>query len=377
MDLEEFEKEYAAFGSRQNIEIICEKCGEFQHPQKHKAKDNIRKNGGYFCWLCRVKEANPKRKYTKVGLRRIAEATSYKRSDETKKKMSDAKKAFFQTPAGKALKSKLARLAARGHAENRFENAKRNGWYESKKAGRVFFGSSYELRLCVELDDDDDVKTYATQIEYEYDGRSRCLDVLVTNVDGSKKAVEVKPLERLGEQANIDQVNDSSRYAATQGWDFDLYTEEHFGMTCRAIRDWADEFLTKQGPFDFVEFRKERNRQKAKKHYREKIAPDTVEIYCEYCKKTHTPLRKTHDRAIATKGRFICEAEGGSIAGKKPKPGKINPYAAESKKKCLGKYGFVLKYDEFGKDTSRRDGRADVCKKCRAEKAKAKYKGRK
>jgi hypothetical protein len=373
MNIDSFNQTYASFKSRDKIKIVCSRCSKDSRVQKHKAAENIKKNDTYVCQHCKSIECNPLRIYSDEGRKKISDANSYSRSDETKKKMSEARLAFFQTPAGIAQKAMLSALAAKGHAENKFENSKRNGWYESKKVGKVFYASSYELLFCVELDDRDDVQTYQTQIGYTYEGRGRCLDFLVTYTDGRKEAIEIKPLDRLAEQANVDQINDSSMNAIAEGWEFDFYTEDHFGMTATEIRDWADKFLTATGPFDFVAFRKERARARALKHYHGTIANDKVVVYCEFCKEQHTPLRKTYLKAVEKNGRFICEREGGSISGRKPKPKKVNPYAAEGKKQCLGVCGKVLEYAMFGADKSRSDGYADKCKQCRAAKAKSQY----
>lgn len=366
MNIEEFNGQYRSYTSRDYIDIVCDRCKNTKNLQKHKAKENIEKNNVYVCHHCRSIEVNPLRTYTEEGLKRVVEGASYKRTDVTKKRMSAAKIEFFKTPAGEELKIKLSALAAQGHAEHRFDNAKRNGWYESPKAGRVVYGSSYELLLCTMLDGDEDVKTYQTQVLYSVSNRSRCLDFLITYVDGSKEAIEVKPLTRLNEQENIEQISDSALNADNEGWDFDVYTEEHFGMTCKEIRDWADEFLTKTGSIDLVSWRKELHCKRAKTYYEKAIKTNTVEVWCEFCGTHHTPLKQTYDKAIAKNGRFICEREGGHIAGSRPKPHlrKDNPHVAEGKKECT-KCHEVKPLNDFGDDKSRRDGKASRCKTCR------------
>jgi hypothetical protein len=374
MLLSEFDAKFVGVGMKHKVTIICDECGLPRTINKEKARQNIVDNGKSICRACSMTLHHQECPPTDETKSKISEKLmGIVRSDETKKKMSEARLAFFQTPAGLAQKAMLSALAAKGHAENKFENSKRNGWYESTKVGKVFYASSYELLFCVELDDRDDVQTYQTQIAYTYEGRGRCLDFLVTYTDGRKEAIEIKPLDRLAEQANVDQINDSSMNAIAEGWEFDFYTEDHFGMTATEIRDWADKFLTATGPFDFVAFRKERARARALKHYHGTIANDKVQVYCEFCKENHTPLRKTYLKAVEKNGRFICEREGGSISGRKPKPKKVNPYAAEGKKQCLGVCGKVLEYAMFGADKSRSDGYADKCKQCRATKAKETY----
>lgn len=376
MNLEEFEKEYATFKARERIEIICCNCNDPKTIYKHKAKNNIEKNGKYVCQACRTKESASKKVFSEEARQKISRATSYKRSPVTKQKMALAKTAFFKTKAGLELKKKLSVLTARGHAENKYENSKRNGWHESPKAGKVFYGSSYELLYCLDLDQDDNVKTYQTQIAYEVEGRGRCLDFLVTYQDDSLEASEVKPSDRMGEQANIDQINDSAYNAAKEGWGFRVITEDYFGMTCKEIRDQADEHLSKTTDTDWAKIRKESNRKRAKKHYDNKIAQDKVQKYCEYCKETHSVLRKSYDANIERNGRYICEREGGHIAGKKPGKKKVNPYAKDGKKQC-NRCKDVKPFEEFSPDKSKTDGYSTRCKECRAEVYRERYQNKK
>jgi hypothetical protein len=362
MNLKELEEKFSGIGVKHHIDVHCSECGEENTIRKENVIRNITQNGCYICRKCRMLEANKDRNWTDEGKARIAAATSYKRSDETKAKMSEAKLAFYQTPEGKALKKKLSLLAAQGHAENKFENTKRQGWYESQKSGKQFYGSSYELRLLVELDADDDVEEFQTQVPYRWSGRGRCLDCLVTYTDGSQKAIEVKPESRMNEQANIDQVNDSYAYAHEEGWDFELCTESSFGMTEKELRDWADEFRSTLGDFDWVAFRKEQSRKRAKKHYQEKISKKKVKFHCEYCDKEHEVLAVTYRKNIKKNGRFICHKENADKP--KPRKKKENPYAAEGKKQCT-KCSEIKPFGAFGLDKSRVDGYASRCKECR------------
>jgi len=113
---------------------------------------------------------------------------------------------------------------------------------------------------------------------------------------------------------------------------------------------------------------------RVKKHYAEKIATDKVSVFCEYCQATHEALRLTHDKNIARNGRYICEREGGHIAGSRPKPHlrKANPHAADGKKECLG-CKQVLSFSDYGTDKGRADGYASKCKECRRVAANEKY----
>jgi hypothetical protein len=373
MNIEEFDEKYKDFGWKDKIKISCEDCNQEKELLKHKAKENVTKNHRYSCQKCRALQAQPSRVYSPEGLAAISKGTSYPRSEETKAKMSAGRKAYFKTEAGKEFKRRLSIMTAMGHAQNKFENAKRQGWYPSTKTGKLmFYGSSYELRLCWMLDQDSAVETYQTQIVYEWDGRGRCLDFLVTFIDGTIKAIEVKPEDRLNEESVILQIGDSNGYASSQGWQFGTYTEAELGMTPIAIREWADKYRETITGIDYTSHRMQINRDKANKHYATKIATDTVTLFCAFCNVEHTALRLTHEKNIERNGRYICEREGGHIAGSKPKKKKDNPHAAEGKKKC-NRCEQVKLLEEFGDDKMKSDGKATRCKECRAEVATAKY----
>ena len=127
------------------------------------------------------------------------------------------------------------------------------------------------------------------------------------------------------------------------------------------------------------EEKKEKHRKQSvarmRRYYDRNIANDKVTVFCAFCNEEHEALRVTHDRNVARNGRYICEREGGHIAGSKPKTHLIkeNPYAAEGKKKCAGACGEILLFESFSPDNSKRDGYCSVCKSCRAAKNKLKY----
>jgi hypothetical protein len=360
MNIEELEKKYEECGFRDKICVPCdiEGCGRHSWTNKDSAIRNIRKNGFFRCRIC---------SYSDESRKKIAEASSYKRSPETCQKMAEAKKAFYRTDEGKNLKKKLSIMAAENHSQNKYEKSKRRGVFQSKKTGRnLSYDSSYELRLCWMLDSDEEVADFETQIGFRIDGHGRCLDCLVTYKDGRKKAIEVKPKQRLDEFAH--QIDDSRRHATQKGWGFQVMTEEDLGMNCDQIRTWADEYRTKVTGIDYNAYRDETIRRKSKKFYDTHIATDKVSVYCEYCKEDHNPLRLTYDKNIARNGRYICEREGGHIAGSRPKKKKVNPHAASGSKECLG-CKQVLPFSEYGLDKSRSDGYASKCKECRRKAA--------
>jgi hypothetical protein len=362
--------------SHDKIEVYCGVCNTSFSMQVFKIRKKLRKYNNVLCSTHAMSACWQNEEYKKNIANKISQKTTgVKKSEDTKKRMSESKLAYFKTDAGKANKQKLSKLTAQGHGKNKYEKSKRQTWYHSKKIDKlVFCDSSYELRLCWLLDQDDSVLEFQTQIAFEHNEKNRCLDCLVTykDHDKKKKAIEVKPKKRLEEFAL--QIQDSQEYAKSQNWDFEIITEDCFGMSYKAIRDWADAFIKSNGGFDWAEHRKKRNLEKATKHYRTKISPDKVELYCEFCKENHTALRLTYDRNIARNGRYICEREGGKISGSKPKLHlrKENPYAIEGKKEC-NNCKCVKGFEEFGLDKLKSDGYATQCKICRSEKSRSNY----
>lgn len=376
-DLETFDTAWKNVGTKLYIDIHCADCGVERTSMKEKVREGILKKGRYLCRSCSMKDFHQNSGHTPESKRKISEALSgIVRSPETRQKMSDKKKAFFKTPAGEAAKKRLSFLMSQ--SQTKMLNSKRSGWFKFKKpANPVFYASSYELRLCYDLDNDDSVATFETQLGFEINGRGRCLDNLVTYKDGSQKAIEVKDSTRMGESLIVQQVQDSDAYAAEMGWNFEIVTEKTMGMTYEEIRDWADNFRTENSDFDWIAYRKAAMSEKSKRFYKKNIATDKVVVWCDYCQKNHEPLRLTYDKNIERNGKYICERKGGSISGKKPKPKKENPYAAEGKKQCNGPCGEIKLMSEFGTDKAKSDGLATQCKSCRTKKAMEKYNAKK
>lgn len=249
---------------------------------------------------------------------------------------------------------------------------RRQGYYKTIKANPkiIYYQSSYELKAAVILDENKNVKSYVNQHTFCVDGRERITDFVVYWNDGNVTILEIKPMRRIEEFKT--QIEDNKHYAKQNGWKFEIWTEEELGFKSEHYATkWADEFVSKIADVDFVKERKERNLSKAKKYYQSRIANDKVEVYCEYCKETHNPLRLTYDRNIVRNGRYVCKREGGHISGSRPKPHlkKINPYESEGKKEC-NYCGSVISLDLFSAGKN-------ICKSCRAKKYKIKYRDKK
>ena len=251
---------------------------------------------------------------------------------------------------------------------------RRYHWHNSNKAGTVYLDSSYELKAALMLDDDNEIIFYELHQEFfTEDGRRRITDFIVTFKSGAKKLIEIKPARRIKQYT--EQIEDNRQYALSKGYGFEIWSESHLGFKSeREATEWADKYLAMTTGTDYTQIRKERSKLRTQKHYRKHIATDTVTVYCEFCKEEHTALRLTHDKNLARNGRYICEREGGHIAGSKPKYHlrKENPYASEGKKECKACKEIKL-FENYSPDKSKTDGYCSMCKTCRSAKMKAAY----
>ena len=381
MKLEEFNQKYnnykntgVFYGAKYDVEVVCEYCGKSVICKKFNAEENIRRNEKYKCRSCGLTLRhieNPVSEATREKQRNAK--LGYKMSEETKEKISISKKSLYSSADGELLKNALSIKAAKQHEDGAFPRTVK-GYFESKKSkSPLYFSSSYELRLIYMLENNPDVKEIKTQISIEIHGKGRCVDAIAEYINGNIIVFEVKPFYNI--ENCYQQISDIKEYALQQGWNFQLWSETDSGLEGdKAIWKWAIDYLPYCISNLIVENKKEKNRNKAIKHYNEKIATNTITFPCDYCKCDHTALRLTYDKNIDRNGRYICEKEGGHIAGSKPKLSlrKINPYSAEGKKKCNACQQILL-LNEFGDDKGKADGKATRCKACRAKKATEKY----
>lgn len=205
--------------------------------------------------------------------------------------------------------------------------------------------------------------------------RTYRIDLVVNYKDGTKKWIEVKPLKQIKTPINQNKINAAKAVAESQGIEMEVWTENSLGFKdSEDVRKWSTNQKIKKDP-NYVEHHKQSSRNRANRHYRNKISKNKVTFFCEFCKEEHTNLQITYDKNIAKNGRFMCIKENGHIVGSKPKTHlqKDNPYADEGKKQCT-KCEKIIPFDCFGKDKSRSDGYSSRCKECRATIAKDKYK---
>jgi hypothetical protein len=155
------------------------------------------------------------------GLKWRSEAmTGIVRSPETRAKISAArtgkKDKVARTPAYRAKMSRIVtqRLRTTGAGFLR-------GYYESPKAGRVFYMSLWELFRFQELDGDPDVlmsKPQPCSIPYPWEGTTKHYtpDILVIYEGRTPELEEIKP-RRVIEN---DKLNTGRRFAHSRGWTF-------------------------------------------------------------------------------------------------------------------------------------------------------------
>lgn len=277
-----------------------------------------------------------------------------------------------------SYKEVLSNRCAEQHKNGCFKHSHIRGYFNSLKCKcEIYYGSSYELRCMYLLENNDLVNSFSRANTFvDRDKRHRNPDLLVNYIDGRVEIIEVKAERVLANHIEVQkQVEETRNYCKVNNIDFRVWSEFDSGLKNeKSIINWAKTYIAEStGNTDWIERRRDIDKKKAKKHYDAKIAINKIEVFCEYCQIIHNPLRLTYDKNIKRNGRYICEKEGGHIAGSKPKKKKENPYAFEGKKQCTGKCGLILEFDNFSPDKSRNDGLSSRCKKCRAEYYKEKY----
>ena len=120
MNIEQFKEEYPNISQKTKIIINCHQCKKEKNIYREKAMENILKNTNYTCASCvKINEykIKPRSKETneKISLSNIGK----KFSQETKIKMSEARKLFYETNEGKEHKKKLSILTSEGHSKNK------------------------------------------------------------------------------------------------------------------------------------------------------------------------------------------------------------------------------------------------------------------
>jgi hypothetical protein len=314
-------------------------------------------------------------------------------SDDHKLHISEGRKQMLAETGGfspehrQKLREAALRQYERGFDPN---NHHRSGWHESPKAGRLFHRSSYEKKAFMLLDGMAGVVRYSAEsLRLSYWNpldKSQSIfivDLLIEFSDGTRMAVEVKPTDWLSSLVNMAKIDALKAWAEGEGvaveiWDeFTLFGEDETYKKVQQFVDWLDSGAVGEveGALpEVVEFRRAASRIKAKRHYQKHLAAKMM-VFCNHCQKEHEVREVTFRQHQDKYGRYMCPSELGAIGGRKPKTTlrRDNPHTAEGKKQCAGECQQVKPLDEFGVDKTKPDGRARVCKVCRAKRAGEKY----
>lgn len=291
-------------------------------------------------------------------------------SEETKTKISISRKALFASERGEEIKKRLSIAATQQNNSMNVAAFVRKGFFFSNKNKcEVVYQSSYELRFCFILENDDTVESYETQGFFEIEKGARRYDFLIKYKNSSiKHLIETKSKKFLQEERIVNQIKELEKFAKDNNYEFSILTEDEFGMTSHEIRDWADKFMesnpniVKPSKLVTLEMKKRKNALKQKKHYENKIKNNKIKIYCEYCQEEHEILQISYDMNIKKNNRYICHKENAD----KPKPREIKfNLLAEQKLKICSDCKQTKPYTEFHSDSSRSDGLASKCKSCR------------
>lgn len=277
--------------------------------------------------------------------------------------------AYQLNPDNQSYKEKLSAKCSEQNKRGDFKHSYIRGYFKSNKCQcDIYYSSSYELRCIFLLENDNKIKFYRRAETFtDSDGKGRNPDLYVEYIDGNCQIIEVKPEKRLEEELVKKQIEESIKYTTLKNYSFLIWSEKNSELSNdRAIIRWARKFIAETtGNHDWLENKKKSDRKKSKKHYLNKISLETVDVWCEHCKITHNPLKKTYLKNIERNGKYICESYGGFISGSKQKIKKENPYFLEGKKQCT-KCKEIKLFEEFHKDKYKLNGFANCCKKCRS-----------
>lgn len=263
----------------------------------------------------------------------------------------------------------------------------RNGYHISPKCEKAFYRSSYEKKAFMILDEMENVKNYEVEkirIPYwnplEKTQAIFIVDVIVEFNDGSKKAIEIKPMvwiKSLVNESKIDALKlwcDKENVTCEIWNEFTLFGEKNTQQEIQKFIDWIDSGAT--GKIDnikddVVNLRKEKSCDRSKKFYKNNLSNKII-LFCEFCQKQHEVREITYKQHLEKYGKYKCFAEYGVIGGSKPKPKKENPHASDGNKEC-NRCGCIKNFEEFGLDKFKSDGYATICRSCRSNKSKDDY----
>lgn len=171
-------------------------------------------------------------------------------SEETKNKIGKKAKVRLANPENNGMfgqkhkassKDAMSKTKAKRFVQGKYDKSKygKSGYGTYKKAGRVFFRSSWEKKAFEMLDTDNNVESFVVEpfsIPYfRKEGNRKNLrnyvpDILVTYTDGSKKLVEVKPACYLEAVINIAKFTAAREKCLNEGWAFEVWTQKELSL---------------------------------------------------------------------------------------------------------------------------------------------------
>lgn len=115
----------------------------------------------------------------------------------------------------------------------------KSGHFESIKAGKVHYRSSYELAAYKLLDADANVITFFVEpfgIPYSLNNNKHTYypDLLIKYID-KELLVEIKPANRVNEAINIEKFSAAIKYCSASDMSFEVWTETELQIKQRKI----------------------------------------------------------------------------------------------------------------------------------------------
>lgn len=275
-------------------------------------------------------------------------------------------------------KDRLSEKTAQQHEQGFFHGLGITGKFFSNKCNKyIHYNSSYELRCCYMLENNINIIEFDRCCRFKGINGWREPDIKATYSDGSVEIIEIKPKERLSEEEVKLQLSDTAQYAKDINARFMVWTEEDSGLgDYDGIIRWAKEYLLSIGDEEIAKWIKISEEKKAIRRVKYQLEDklNKIEFFCEFCNESHNVRQSGYNRNIKRNARYICEREGGKIAGSKPKPGLhvVNPHAGEGKKECSGCHDVKL-LNEFDNRARSWDGKSSKCKECASKINKEKY----
>lgn len=130
--------------------------------------------------------------------------------------------------------------------DSNFHKCHLSGFMETKKAGRIFYRSSWERDLCKKLDDSDfvlkfDLEPYTIQYRDKNEAiRFTRIDFDIELINGKRVIIEVKPIGLQSYGNNVYKINGIRNYCKLNDFDFMLFTKKEISKFEQIIMEGYD-----------------------------------------------------------------------------------------------------------------------------------------